>query len=179
MKKMIAVAVATLGMLAGRNAFALNPVSVDVYAQITGTLSLTVVSATYYDFGAVTGGSTTVSTTTFDISHSGTGLTETFNISLANPAGWTAVTTGAPGLDQFELDAQLNFPGAPGAWTSANHAISTVSTAATASKFAGNQTGMTLAPGNVRNMWVRFLAPTSTTVVTKQRIVVTISATNP
>src|SRR6185503_700394 len=87
----------------------------------TGTiLSIVIDSATTYAFGGVVAGTPAYSTTTMDIRNVGN-TPATLSLSLTNTAGrWAPVATGAPGLDQFELDGQFGnpFPAqpAPASW---------------------------------------------------------------
>ena len=60
-----------------------------------------------YQFGSVDLAATTVSTAAITVTNSGS-IYEYFAVSVSNTnGGWTAVT-GAPGVDQFRLSAQLN-----------------------------------------------------------------------
>jgi len=48
--------------------------------------------------------------------------------------------------------------------------------AASATKFAGDETGLSVAVSGARHLWFRFNAPTSTSVTTQQSITVTVTA---
>jgi hypothetical protein len=150
----------------------------------TGTvvLSLTVVSSTSYDFGAITGGSINVSNTTFDIQNSGN-VTETLSLSVTNTAGtWQYTNDGSAGFNEYELDAQFNFPDKPASWTAADHALPVAPPgpdASTATRFAGNETGMALATGGKRHLWVRLHAPSSTSDAGLQKFKISVTAQTP
>ncbi|MEK7766269.1 MAG: hypothetical protein AAB368_08525, partial [bacterium] len=155
-----------------------NVVSFDV----TPILELTITSATSYDFLMVTGGSVNVSGTTFDILNSGN-VPATLTFSLSNTLGaWIPVATGAPGFNEFELDAQMNFPSSPALWTAVDHALRAAPPgpdASSGSRFAGNETGLGVTAGSRRHLWVRLMAPSSTNQATKQRFVISITAVAP
>jgi hypothetical protein len=162
----------------------LSDTSPETYATPGGPmiLELTLVSSTSYGFGLVTAGQVAVSVTTFDILNSGN-VPVTLSLSVTNTAGgWAPVTTGAPGQDQFELDAQFNAPSAPASWSPANHALrpsppgpDTSST----TRFAGNELGLGVAMGQARHLWVRLLAPSTTSQPGRQRMVITVAAQSP
>lgn len=126
-------------------------------------------------FGVVTASSQTVSTVASTVTNDGN-VTETYSLSLTDPAGWTAVS-GAPGAEQYALLAMFNtVQPAVGGFTIADHAMTSLPVACSATEFAGDQTGLSLAPTTVTSLWFRFDAPTTTTVTTQQTIVVTITA---
>jgi hypothetical protein len=65
---------------------------------------------------------------------------------------------------------------ASGSFAYADHAVSTVSTQCSATKFAGDQSGVTVPVSAARNLWFKFEAPSATAVATQQTIVVTVTA---
>ena len=159
-----------------------NPVDVEVWAQINNTLQLTVVSATSYDFGTIGAGTQNVSATTFDIDNTGSGLTETLNLTAAVTGGWTLAPQGSgPALDQVALYSQFNFPAAPtpAALFVANMQVDGTVQASSAVKYAGNASGLSTTTGQRSHMWVGLAAPTSTTVSNRQNVKITVSATTP
>jgi hypothetical protein len=101
-------------------------------------------------------------------------VTETYSLNLTDPGGWTAVQA-APGAEEYCLSVQFNSD-EPAAFTYADHALSTTSTACSATKFAGDQTGVSVATSGARYLWFKFEAPSTTTVTTEQTIVVTVTA---
>jgi hypothetical protein len=172
--------IVTAGLLGwGANAGATkvgNPVDLEVWAQMNGTLQISVVSATSYDFGAVTASSVNVSTTTFDIQNTGGGLTQTYQIKGNNSANWTLAA--APALNAFSLDVQFNGPAAPSTWT-ASHRLTTAYQSSDGTVFAGNQTGLSVPTGAVRSLWTRLAAPTGSSSAARQRIQLDINAVTP
>ena len=153
------------------------------YAANSATISVTVtiqnlsVSATGpVAFGTVVAGSQTVSGSASTVSNDGN-VTETFSLGLTNLSSWTAVQAAPSSAEEYALLAQFN-AAAPtaGSFTYANHALSTGSLASSGSKFAGDQTGLSVAASGTRSLWFRFNAPTSTSMTTQQNITVTLTA---
>jgi hypothetical protein len=103
-------------------------------------------------------------------------VTETYSLSLTNPGGWTA-KQAAPGIEEYALNAEFNSAApATGSFSYANHALSTISIAASATKFAGDQSGLSVPALGTRSLWFRFDAPSSTAVTTQQNVSVTVTA---
>jgi hypothetical protein len=123
----------------------------------------------------VVAASATVNGTASTVTNDGN-VTETYWLMLTDPVGWTAVQA-VPAAEQYCLSVQFN-SNQPTAvsFTYANHALSTTSTACSVSKFAGDETGLSVSTTGVRHLWFKFEAPTSTSVTTQQTIVVTITA---
>ena len=151
---------------------AANPATINVTVTIQ---NLSVSATGPIAFGTVAAASVTVSTDSSHVVNDGN-VTETYWLMLTNPGGWTAVQA-APASEQYCLSAKFNSSRpTSGSFTYADHALSTTSTACSASKFAGDQTGLSVAVSGARYLWFKFEAPTSTTVTTQQTIVVTITA---
>ncbi len=151
---------------------AANPATVSVTVTIQ---NLSVSATGPIAFGIVAASSVTVSTDSSHVVNDGN-VTETYSLDLTNPGGWTAVQA-APADEEYCLSVQFNAtqPTAV-SFTYADHALSTTSTACSASKFAGDQTGLSVAASAVRYLWLKFEAPTSTSISTEQTIVVTLTA---
>ena len=151
---------------------AANPATIDVTVTVQ---SLSVSATGPIAFGTVTSGSVTVNSTASTVTNDGN-VTETYSLNLTNPGGWTAVQA-APGSEEYCLSAQFNSiePTAV-SFTYTNHALSTTSTACSASKFAGDQTGLSVPATETRSLWFKFEAPSNTTVTSEQTIVVTVTA---
>ena len=148
---------------------------------MNSTLSIAVTSATFYDFGPVNSGSTAVQATPFAIQNNGGGLTETLSLSAANSANWTLKSTaGAPGANQFALDALFS-TAIPlvGDYVDTTDRLSLVSTAADGTKFANTQTGVSIAFNASVNLYTKLNAPSTSASSAPQKIVVTITASNP
>jgi hypothetical protein len=151
---------------------AANPATITVTVTIQ---NLSVSTTGPVAFGTVVASSATVATDSSRVINSGN-VAETYSLNLTDPSGWTAVQA-APGSEQYALSARLNSTRpVVGDFTYANHALRTTPDACTVTKFAGDQTGVSVAAGAARNLWLKFEAPVSTSVTTEQTIVVTVTA---
>jgi len=166
----LSVALFTLAMVAP--VLAANPATITVTVTIQ---NLSVSASGPIAFGTVVAGSATVSSGSSTITNDGN-VTETYSLNLANPAGWTAVQA-APGAEEYALSAQFNSTApAGGTFSYADHALTTAPAVCTASRFAGDQTGVSVAASATRNLWLKFEAPSTTSVTTQQTIIVTVTA---
>lgn len=147
--------------------------SVAVKVTISPAISVSIAEDTLA-LGSLAAGATRVSTTAVTVTNDGSGISETYSLSLTNPAGWTAAL--APGAETYVLNAAFSNNVAGITWDPANHALSTSAVAASSSKFAGDQTGAGVPYNGVRKLWFQFKAPTATTVSAEQSIAVTITA---
>ncbi len=160
------------GVLAAGPAFAANPATISVTVTIQ---NLSVTASGPIAFGTVVAGSQTVSSGASTITNDGN-VVESMSLSLTNPGSWTAVQA-APVAEEYALLAQFNAAApTPVSFTYANHALSTSSVASSVTKFAGDQTGVSMAVAATRSLWFRFNAPASTAVTTQQTISVTVTA---
>jgi hypothetical protein len=125
--------------------------------------------------GSISAGGVKVSTAAVTVTNNGSGVNETYSLSLANPAGWTASQTAA-GADTYVLDAVFDADGTGITWSDANQALSITPTVCSASKFAGDQTGVSVPYSSARKLWFQFKAPTATAVSAEQSIVITVTA---
>jgi hypothetical protein len=174
MRKLLSVLGVTSALLTGlaEFAFAGNPATISVTVTIQ---NLSVSASGPVAFGTVVSGSSSVSGSASTVTNDGN-VTETYSLSLTNPSGWTAVQA-SPGAEQYALCAQFNSAAPTGlSFTYGNHALSTTSAAASGTKFAGDQTGLSVATSGTRSLWFRFDAPASTAVATQQNISVTVTA---
>ena len=153
-------------------AFAANPATITVTVTIQ---NLSVSATGPIAFGTVTAGSITVSTDSSIVTNDGN-VTETYSLDVTDPAGWTAVQA-ATGVDEYALHALFNvLQPAAGAFDYTNDALTTTSVAASATKFAGDQDGLSVASSGVVILWFKFEAPSTSTVFTQQSITVTVTA---
>jgi hypothetical protein len=159
--------------LASAPAFAANPATITVTVTIQ---NLSVSATGPIAFGTVVAGSQTVSGAASTVTNDGN-VTETYSLNLTNPSTWTAVQAAPSSAEEYALLGEFN-SAAPtaGSFTYANFSLSTSSVAASATKFAGDETGLSVAVSGVRHLWFRFNAPTSTSVTTQQSITVTVTA---
>ena len=164
-----------LGVLGAAPAFAANPATISVTVTIQ---NLSVSATGPIAFGTVVSGSEAVSGSASTVTNDGN-VVETMSLSLTNPSSWTAVQAAPSVAEEYALLAQFNSSAPTAAsFTYGNHALSTVSVAASGTKFAGNQSGLSMAVGGggAKSLWFRFNAPTSTAVTTQQTISVTVTA---
>jgi hypothetical protein len=151
---------------------AANPANINVTVTIQ---NLSVAASGPIAFGTVSAGSVTVSSDSSLVTNDGN-ITETYSLNLTDPAGWTAVQA-APGVDEYALSAQFNSSQpTSGSFTYADHALTTGSVASSGTQFAGDQTGLSVTASGNRYLWLKFEAPSTSTVFTEQTIVVTITA---
>ncbi len=192
--KMLTKAVAALGLvLLGASARAdyidVNPVDVEVWAQMDSTLQLTVVGSTSYDLGAFTSNEVKLTATSYEIRNTSPGLSVNLNLAASVVGGWTLHTgAGVPGAaDQVAVDAIFNggTTPAPAEFDDLNtngDRLTGVSRAADASNFTdGTQNGLSVpvyaVAGDERDLYLKVTAPPTSTTTAKQRIQVDILAT--
>lgn len=151
---------------------AANPANINVTVTIQ---SLSVSATGPIAFGTVTAGGTTVAADSSHVVNDGN-VTATYSISLTDPGGWTAVQA-APGAEEYTLSVMFNAT-APlaGDFAYADHALSTAPEASSGTKFAGDQTGLSVPASGIRYLWFKFEAPSSTAVSSEQTIVITVTA---
>ena len=146
-------------------------VVVSIFEEIIGVDFI----ATEYNFGTVSAGTVNVSSDAASIiSNSGT-CNEIYSFQITDPSGWSSSTT-APGANTFVLSGALSINVGGITWSLANHALSTTLQICTGTRFAGDETGVGVASGALRHLWLQFMAPTSSTIYTAQTIPITVSA---
>ncbi|MBI4335064.1 MAG: hypothetical protein HY589_00235 [Candidatus Omnitrophica bacterium] len=179
MKKLITITVlAGLFLLPAYIAQAGNTPTglVTVKVKITAALSINIEDSTkLVDLAEITAGSTKVSARGILVRNDGSGVKETYSLSLGNPAGWTASQTAA-GFNTYILNAAFASAADKVTWDNAKHALSTSSVASSDTKFAGDQTGRDVPYNETRTIWFQFVAPGATDVDAAQEIPVTITA---
>ena len=150
---------------------AVNPATISVTVTIQ---NLSVSATGPIAFGTVLVSSTTVSSAASTVTNDGN-VTETYDMKLTDPAGWTA-TSGAPGAETYRLSAQFNVAQPTAVSFAADHDLTTTDQTSSGTIFAGDETGLSVAAAATRSLWFKFEAPTSTTVTTQQSITVTVTA---
>lgn len=103
---------------------------------------------------------------------------QSYSLQLINPVSWQD-SQDFVGSNTYILNAAFSSDANNIVWNETNHALSTIATLCSTTKFAGNQTGVEVAPGEQRNLWLQFKAPDSTTVDGEQEIKVIINAEMP
>lgn len=146
-----------------------------VAVKVTILASLSVdITETELNLGSVDAGTTTVSSAGVTVTNTGSGVAETYSLSLTDPSGWTA-SQSAPDVETYVLNAAFDSDGSL-TWDVTNHALSTTPVACTGTKFAGDQTGVSVPYGGVRKLWFQFMAPTATSLTSEQSITITVTA---
>jgi len=148
--------------------------SVRVNVKVTPALSVSITEDTL-PLGSLSAGGTVESATGVTVKNNGSGIAETYSLSLSNPAGWTASQTAA-GQEIYVLNAAFSNVVSGITWNTTNHALSTTPVACSTTKFAGDQTGVSVPYNATRKLWFQFKAPTATVVGAEQSIVVTVTA---
>jgi len=148
--------------------------TLNIRVTITPSISVNIVE-TELLLGSVNAGSATVSGGSVTVTNNGSGVNETYSLSLSDPSGWTASQTAA-GVDTYVLNAAFSSAAGGIAWNESNHALSETLVASSVSKFAGDQTGANVPYNETRKLWFQFKAPTATGVSTEQAITITITA---
>ena len=173
MKRMIVMGMLGLfGLVSSASAAQTDSIAVKVTIAPSISVSITEDSLA---LGSLAAGAVKVSASPVTVTNDGSGVNETYSLSLANPSGWTASQTAA-GVETYVLSAAFSNAVSGTSWDVANHALSTTPVACSASKFAGDQTGVGVPYSGARKLWFQFKAPTSTTIGTEQSITVIVTA---
>lgn len=119
---------------------AANPATINVTVTVQ---NLSVSATGPIAFGTVATASTTVSSDSSHVVNDGN-VTETYDLKLTDPGGWTA-TSGAPGSETYRLSAQFNGSQPTAVSFGADHDLTTSDQTCSATIFAGDQTGLSVA----------------------------------
>jgi hypothetical protein len=174
-KKLLAatvLGVAVMGL--SRVASAANFASASVQVTVSGNLSMSIVGSTYTTIASVAPGGSAISGAAIAVTNDSVGVIETFSLKSFDSDPWTLAA--APGTNQFTLQALFNTAAPVAADFVAADALGLADKAASATVFAGNQSGLSVAPGTTRNLWFRFQAPTSTSSFGSRDLTVSITA---
>jgi len=164
-----------LMMVVSSSAFAAGSVAFSVRVTIASEADITVTQGGPINLGTQDAGSTAASGSAIIIQNTGSGGSQTYSLSLTDPANLTAVTA-APGVDEYRLSAIFNSVSTGITWNPTNMALTTTVVASSGTKFAGDQSGTGVAYNALRNIYIQFEAPSATTATALQDISVTISA---
>ncbi len=172
----IAMFLAVAFMVCGacQPARAASSASVAVKVTVTPAISVTITESSLV-LGSVSAGGTVVSPSAVTVTNNGSGINETYSLSLVNPSGWTA-SQSAAGSETYILDAAFSSAVSGITWSQTNHALSTTAVVSSSTKFAGDQTGASVPYNTARKLWFKFFAPTATTASTEQSIAVIVTA---
>ncbi|MFC1631262.1 hypothetical protein ACFL1I_04545 [Candidatus Omnitrophota bacterium] len=133
--------------------------SVAITVSVVANLSVTLSSNTVA-LGAVSPGSTTVSSSAITATNDGSGLAEVFSLSHSTSGAWT--TGAAPGAETYVLNAAFAADPAGATWTRVDSVVSG-----------------TVDNGGSEDLWFQFQAPTTTAATDSQSINVTVTAQLP
>ena len=177
----------TLALLAGsfmiaRPAFAVNPQNLDITVSINATKSLSV-NATSYDFGALSVNASSVSATSIDVTNDSGALIETYTLQGANAnstgggTNWTLAAT--PATDTYALAAQFSTArpaDADPSWTSDDLTTGAITATSTVlGNGTAGESGASVNPSAVRNLWFRMKTPTVVSDTTQRKATITLA----
>jgi len=143
----------------------------------TGTILGISVEPTQFDLGPLAVNNSSYTISAVSVTNTGN-VNETYslNTSTSNPAGWNP-STSAPGQNIFVLNTQFNsVKPSTETFVEANHALTTSPVSCTGTKFAGNETGVSVAPNAVKHLWFELRTPTVVGTFDEQTFGVTITA---
>lgn len=157
----------------GGQAYAAATENMTVQASVSAVLSVAL-AGTPGNFTGVGAGSTVTADTPIVATNDGSGVTETYQVSIVDPANWTSA--GTPASEVFSMYGQFNSV-VPSLFLAANHLLTTTPVLSTALQFAGDQDALNVAHLATRDLWLRFDAPTLTAFTAVQSITVVVTAT--
>jgi len=102
----------------------------------------------------------------------------TYSLMLISPEGWTASQT-AVAAEQYILNVCFSSEIETISWNDENHSLLEILQRCSEIKFAGDQNGVDIIPGQQRTLWMQFKAPLSTIIENEQVIEVIINAEMP
>jgi hypothetical protein len=105
-------------------------------------------------------------------------VSENYSLKLINPANWQASPIQV-GPNEYVLNAAFASNLTAITWNEQNHALSTIDTLCSPTKFSADQAGINVGPGENRTLYLQFKAPQSTQAGEEQRIEVIITAQMP
>lgn len=102
----------------------------------------------------------------------------TYSLNLIDPLGWQSSQNNVC-PDTYILNAAFSQSLANIAWNEEYHALLIEPVLCSDVRFAGDETGVNVAPNQGRTLWLQFKAPSATSIGSQQEIKVVISAQNP
>lgn len=104
-------------------------------------------------------------------------MTFVLSAATATPGGSDWSLALSTGVEQIVLDAVWNT--GPPADSVFDDAVLSSTQPSTGSIYAGDETGVAVPPGQSRSLWLRFWRPTSTAMLTRQKLVIEVRAVYP
>jgi len=166
-----------LGML-GTKAYAVSDsIVVNVTPNVTYSVQITSPMPNGYQFGSQSLSATTLSTASIGVKNNGN-VSEFFTMSIANssPGSW-APQSGAPGADQYEMQALLTTANSQPTTASVSEAVTTSAPGTGATHYG--QGGFAKTPANTtRFLWLQLTMPSDLITSTggAQTMLMTINA---
>jgi len=137
------------------------------------------ISPSSYDFGAVPVNTSTSSITGITVTQAGN-LEQTYSLRVSSATDWIAKTATPAAMDQFVMFGLFNATQPPLASFAADDVIISTPTASSASVYSsGGQNGLLVPAGAVRNLWLRFTMPTSTSTEDPQSMTLSVTGSAP
>ncbi len=160
-----------------------GPNSIDSGRNVNWTFLILSVSfsSPTYNFGTVNMAATTVSTNSINVTNSGN-ATETFSLSVATTGAqtvWGVKVATPTALDQFALFGIFNSVNPSSSTFKINDIVLQTPTAASASIYAGNETGLSTPASSLRHMWLMLMMPLTTSTTVQQQMNLTVTASSP
>jgi len=166
--------------LAGRYAHAANPDTIVLSVtpgNFTYGVQISSPEAGGYDFASVNFGATTVSTVAIVVNNAGN-VPEYFSIAVSNtgPDGWTAIPTGTPGFNQFQMSARVQSSGSTKPSPS-NFDVNADTVTASIPSVAAGRYGQSVQtnPGVNKDLWLRLTMPQSASSAATQTMTITVN----
>jgi len=159
-KKLLAVAVASLGLLGlSQLASAANFANANLKITVNGTLSMSIVGSADVVMPAIGIGGSSVSGTALVVLNDSVGLIETFSLKSFDSGTWLLKDVAGP--SQMAIQALFNSAApAAGDFVVPADALTLVDKKAISGNFEGDQSGALVNPGEQRSLWFKFDAPT-------------------
>lgn len=165
--------VMVVGMASGAQAAV--TANATVLASVTTVLSVALAGAPT-NFQNVGASSTVLGNSAIVATNDGSGVTETYEMSLINPAGPTWIA-GTPASDVYSMHGMFNSVSPAGFDAAATHVLTTTPALSSVTQFAGDQTAVNVPHLATRDLWLRFGAPTLSTYPLVQSITIVVTAT--
>ena len=147
------------------------------------SLSVVITSGSPWAIGTINAGIPNVITTAIVVTNNGNAA-ETYQLKLTNPGTWEAVLTDLThgAAEKYQLGAifQTTSTAAPVEvdFVDTDDFVSTGYVTCSATVYAkATGSGVAVAAGGARDLWLYFHAPESTSVTTSQTITITVNAT--
>lgn len=140
---------------------------------VSPALSISI-SPNLWNLGEVEAGTTTTMRELDKVTVTNDGGTrEDFTLSLVSPEGWVAGSR--PGAERFVLNAAFSNNPDNIVWDERTHLVTTEPAVSTRDRFAGDQNGAGVLPGERRNLYLQFKSPIRTKLTDLESIRLIIS----